>query len=121
MSGEPGATLQLGEPAVIAERTGIPVIADFRVRDVAAGGHGAPLTPYFDRLLLAGEEARAVVNLGGMGNLTALPGKVREALLADYLASGARGSPLTLRGQLPKRDPPLQNRRMLEGATAAKL
>lgn len=74
MSGEPGATLQLGEPAVIAERTGIPVIADFRVRDVAAGGHGAPLTPYFDRLLLAGEEARAVVNLGGMGNLTALPG-----------------------------------------------
>ena len=71
--GRNGATLQLGEAAVIAERTGIPVIADFRVRDVAAGGHGAPLTPYFDRLLLTGDEGRAIVNLGGMGNVTALP------------------------------------------------
>jgi anhydro-N-acetylmuramic acid kinase len=71
--GARGATLQLGEAAVIAERTGIDVVADFRVRDVAAGGQGAPLTPYFDRWLLAGEEARAIVNLGGMGNLTALP------------------------------------------------
>jgi len=72
-AGVRGATLQLGEPAVIAERTDIPVIADFRVRDVAAGGQGAPLTPYFDRLLLSGSESRAIVNLGGMGNLTALP------------------------------------------------
>ncbi len=72
-AGARGATLQLGEAAVIAERTGISVVADFRVRDVAAGGHGAPLTPYFDRLLLGGSESRAIVNLGGMGNLTALP------------------------------------------------
>lgn len=68
-----GATLQLGEPAAIAERVGVPVVADFRVRDVAAGGHGAPLSPYFDFLFLRGGVPRAIQNLGGMGNVTALP------------------------------------------------
>ncbi len=72
--GEPGATLQIGEPAVVAEELGVSVVADFRVRDVAAGGHGAPLTPYFDRLLLSDpDRGRAVQNLGGMGNVTLLP------------------------------------------------
>ncbi|MDT8436492.1 MAG: anhydro-N-acetylmuramic acid kinase [Gemmatimonadota bacterium] len=72
--GRPGATLQIGEAAVIAERTGIDVIADFRVRDVAAGGHGAPLAPVFDRLVLARpDRGRAVQNLGGMANVTGLP------------------------------------------------
>jgi len=70
-----GATLQIGESAVLAERTGIDVIADFRVRDVAAGGHGAPLTPLFDLLVLAEpDRGRAIQNLGGMGNVTGLPG-----------------------------------------------
>lgn len=67
-------TLQLGDPSLIAERTGIAVVADFRRRDVAAGGHGAPLLPALHAALLAHpEENRAVLNLGGIGNLTLLP------------------------------------------------
>lgn len=72
--GRPGSTLQIGEAAVVAEEVGVDVVADFRVRDAAAGGHGAPLSPYFDRLVLSHpERTRAVQNLGGMGNVTILP------------------------------------------------
>jgi anhydro-N-acetylmuramic acid kinase len=73
-------TWQLGDAHVIAERTGIATVADFRRRDVAAGGHGAPLVPAFHAALLhdAGED-RAVLNLGGIANFTLLPaqGQVR--------------------------------------------
>ena len=67
-------TLQLGDPSTIAERCGVAVVADFRRRDVAAGGHGAPLVPAFHAATLhdAGED-RAVLNLGGIANLTLLP------------------------------------------------
>jgi len=68
------STLQLGAPAIIAERTGITTVADFRSRDVAAGGEGAPLTPYLHyQLFRHPSRARAVVNFGGISNLTYLP------------------------------------------------
>ncbi|HEX8691275.1 MAG TPA: anhydro-N-acetylmuramic acid kinase [Longimicrobium sp.] len=71
-----GATLQLGDPATIAERTGCTVVADFRVRDMAAGGQGAPLVPWVDRVLFAAPgRARALQNIGGVGNVTRVPPK----------------------------------------------
>ena len=70
----PHDTWQFGESAVIAERTGIDVVADFRVADVAAGGQGAPLVPIADAMLWSGEKHwRALQNIGGIGNVTVVP------------------------------------------------
>ncbi len=74
-AGQPVAsTLQIGDPSVLANLLGVPVVGDFRVADMALGGQGAPLVPYFDALAFAdAAETRGLLNLGGIANLTVLP------------------------------------------------
>ena len=72
---ERGFTTQLNAPAHLSELTGITVVADFRSRDVAAGGQGAPLVPAFHAAVFQSEKPRAVVNIGGIANVTLLPAK----------------------------------------------
>ncbi len=86
----PPATLQVGSPALIAERTGITTVADFRPRDMAAGGEGAPLTPLFHATMFrVPGRARVVLNLGGIANLTSLPpGAGTEGVLAFDVGPG---------------------------------
>ena len=75
-------TLQIGDPNIIAERTGITTVADFRRRDMAAGGQGAPLVPAFHQAVLHDpQHNRVIVNIGGIANLTLLPAKPEAGIV----------------------------------------
>ncbi|TCK19255.1 anhydro-N-acetylmuramic acid kinase [Thiogranum longum] len=80
----PAFSHQCGDPNRIAEITGITTVADFRRRDIAAGGQGAPLVPAFHQAVFSSpDQDRAVLNIGGMANLTVLPGKAAPVLGFD--------------------------------------
>jgi anhydro-N-acetylmuramic acid kinase len=107
----PALTVQVGDPNVIARRTGIPVVADFRRMDVTAGGQGAPLAPAFHAFAFSDPNAaRAVLNVGGIANLTALPGSDARAVLGfdtgpgntllDLWAARHTGEPFDRDGRL---------------------
>lgn len=81
---ELAATYQIGDVSILCEKIGVPVVSDFRVRDMAAGGQGAPLVPYTEYLLYRQEgKDIALQNIGGMGNITFLP---RDGSLAELTA-----------------------------------
>jgi anhydro-N-acetylmuramic acid kinase len=84
LGGRVASTLQIGEPAVIAARTGVTTVADFRPADMAVGGQGAPLVPYADYLLYSDRKlGRVSLNLGGIANVTVIPaGAARETVFA---------------------------------------
>jgi anhydro-N-acetylmuramic acid kinase len=113
------STLQIGEPSLIAQRTGIAVVANFRARDIAAGGEGAPLIPYFDETFFGGGPTRALQNIGGIANVTVVgrgistiafdtgPGNCLIDIVAQRASRGrmrydARGH-LALRGRIDHR------------------
>jgi anhydro-N-acetylmuramic acid kinase len=79
------STLQIGEPAVIAARTGVTTVGDFRVADMAVDGQGAPLVPYADYLLYGDEKiGRVSLNLGGIGNVTVLPAGAKPGQVVAF-------------------------------------
>lgn len=88
---ERGFTLQLNHPALLAELVGIDVVADFRSRDVAAGGEGAPLVPAFHAECFTGRVPRVILNLGGIANISVLPAKSSSAPLTGALGGVVGG------------------------------
>ena len=118
---ETGATLQIGDPSVIAQRTGVVTVGDFRAADVARGGQGAPLVPYVDYLLFRHPaKSRGLLNLGGIANLTVLPAdpKPEEVMafdtgpanmLIDAVAQSETGQTMDPDGAGARRGKPSEN------------
>ncbi len=118
---ETGATLQIGDPSVIAQRTGVVTVGDFRAADVARGGQGAPLVPYVDYLLFRHpEKARGLLNLGGIANLTVLPADPKPGnvlafdtgpanMLIDAVARAELGRDMDEDGAVARRGKPSED------------
>lgn len=122
---ELGFSLQIGAPALLAELTGITVVTDFRNRDIAANGQGAPLVPAFHEWLLSDpEESRVLINIGGFANLTLLrPGQPVTGfdsgpgnVLMDTWSQLHTGEPYDAAGDWARRGQPIEN--LLEGMLA---
>ncbi len=116
-----GATLQIGDPSVIAQRTGVVTVGDFRAADVARRGQGAPLVPYVDYLLFRDSaKARGLLNLGGIANLTVLPADPQPGdvlafdtgpanMLIDAVARAELGRDMDADGAAARRGKPAES------------